>query len=168
MLDVVGSSRGQKLFGLTELLPSAVVDTSATEALPCDLCGQPRRSCDCPREIIEKPSNRLVGPARYEEIDLLNQSGLRWLVTKQGIRFLPTPRVGPARLGPGTSGPTATLKQVGGTWSVMGVNLAGDHAELAWLDDGVPHTLTQAQQLAERRTDAAARSSLPSRPPRGG
>lgn len=150
VLDVVGSSRGQKLFGLTELLPSAVVDTSATEALPCDLCGQPRRSCDCPREIIEKPANRLVGPARYEEIDLLNQSGLRWLVTKQGIRFLPTPRVGrgPARawfLWPDSH----RVKQVGGTWSIMEVNLAGDHAELAWLDDGVPHTLLQAQQLAE-------------------
>lgn len=150
VLDVVGAARGQKLVTLAELHPGSEYDTSATEALPCDLCGQPRRSCDCPREIIEKPANRLVGPARYEEIDLLNQSGLRWLVTKQGIRFLTVPRQGstPARawyLWPDTHRP----KQVGGTWSVMEANLTGDHAQPAYLDDTVPHTLAQAQRLAE-------------------
>ena len=94
MLDCVGASRYQKLVSLVDLHPTAEIDTAELDALPCELCGS--APCVCPPVEeeesgggfeIEKP--KLIGPAEYEDIDLFRGSGLVWLFTEGGQRFLP-------------------------------------------------------------------------------
>lgn len=90
ILDVVGASRHQRLMTLIDLHPSAEIDTSELDDLPCELCGM--APCECPpEETGERPDTRikLLGPATYDEIDLFATSDLNWLFTHGGTRFLP-------------------------------------------------------------------------------
>ncbi len=94
ILDVVGISRRQKLMTLIDLSPTAEVDTSALDALPCEDCGA--APCECPGEglgVERDPDGgrrRLIGPADYEDIgDMFSTSRLNWLFTRGGVRFLP-------------------------------------------------------------------------------
>lgn len=91
VLDVVGTSRYQKLVTLVDLHPSAEYDTEELDALPCDLCGF--APCACPAETgLRDPDGgrrRLLGPAVYEDIDFFTASSLNWLFTHSGVRFLP-------------------------------------------------------------------------------
>lgn len=149
VLDTVGAARGMKLFGLTELLPGAEQDTTAVDCLPCRDCGQIRALCACPPALRDPDGGRrkLEGPARYAEVDLLAQTGLRWLRTTQGVRFLLAGD--PQRvfyLWPDTN----DFAQTGGTWSVITANLKGDFPDPGNPARGVPLSLEQAQELAER------------------
>jgi superfamily II DNA or RNA helicase len=133
VLDVVGASRGQKLFGLTQLLPSAIYDAGRLGSPPGEAAA---------REA--KEPNRLVGPARYAEVDLLGETALRWLVTSQGVRFLVAgERV--IYLWPDTNNPRRSA-----TWSIITANLKGDHAQPGDVARDVPLTLEEATALAER------------------
>lgn len=88
VLDVVGTSRTQRLVTLVDLHPSAEYDTKELDALPCELCGS--TPCACPRERDpDGGRRRLLGPALYEDIDFFQTSELNWLFTHSGIRFLP-------------------------------------------------------------------------------
>lgn len=89
VLDVVGTSRGQKLVTLVDLHSSAEYDTEELDAIPCDLCGC--APCACPKEERDPDGGRrrLLGPAAYEDIDFFTTSKLNWLFTHGGIRFLP-------------------------------------------------------------------------------
>lgn len=94
ILDVVGVSRRQKLVTLVDLSPTAEVDTSALDALPCEDCGA--APCVCPPSELgverdpDGGRRRLIGPADYEDIgDMFSTSRLNWLFTRGGTRFLP-------------------------------------------------------------------------------
>jgi hypothetical protein len=74
---------------LIDLSPSADVDMSELDALPCEDCGLPK-PCECPPDERDSVGRlRLVGEAAYEEIDLFATSKLNWLFTRGGVRFLP-------------------------------------------------------------------------------
>lgn len=102
VLDVVGTSRRQRLVTLIDLHPSAVYDRDELDAIPCEDCDLPLRqqypgqeTCACEREAPgpRDPDGgriRLQGPAKYEEVDLLGlaDSGFNWLATRRGIPFL--------------------------------------------------------------------------------
>jgi superfamily II DNA or RNA helicase len=104
VLDVVGASRGQKLVTLVDLSVTTDYDASAIDDLPCERCGAwPSRAaarrqgefdapvCEC-NEAGEREANRrrLVGPAQYEDLDLLlSSSPFTWLQTRAGTPFLP-------------------------------------------------------------------------------
>lgn len=89
ILDVVGASRHQRLVSLIDLSPTAEIDTSELDELPCDDCG--RTPCECPPlergESFGRP--KLLGPAEYEDVDFFATSRLNWLFTYGGVRFLP-------------------------------------------------------------------------------
>lgn len=89
ILDVVGASRHQRLMTLIDLSPSAEVDTSELDALPCDDCGH--QPCVCPPVERDESGGRLklLGPATYEDHDFFATSSLNWLFTHGGVRFLP-------------------------------------------------------------------------------
>ncbi|HEY9413523.1 MAG TPA: DEAD/DEAH box helicase [Pseudonocardia sp.] len=91
VLDVVGTSRSQRLVTLIDLHASAEYDTEELDAIPCDLCGS--APCACPTEVAERDPDggrrRLLGPALYEDIDFFASSELNWLFTHGGVRFLP-------------------------------------------------------------------------------
>lgn len=91
VLDVVGTSRYQRLVTLIDLHETAEYDTSELDALPCDLCGF--APCECPAELAERDPDggriKLIGPAKYEDHDFFQASGLNWLFTHGGTRFLP-------------------------------------------------------------------------------
>lgn len=91
ILDVVGASRHQKLTTLIDLSPTAEVDTSELDDLPCFECGL--APCECPKEVRERDPEggrrKLIGPATYEDHDFFTTSSLNWLFTHGGIRFLP-------------------------------------------------------------------------------
>jgi superfamily II DNA or RNA helicase len=109
VLDVVGTSRGQRLVTLVDLHETAEYNTDELDALPCSECGgytlgqvseafaihgTELELCDCPpEEIGERDPDggriKLVGPAQYEEIDMFAASQLNWLFTRGGTRFLP-------------------------------------------------------------------------------
>jgi superfamily II DNA or RNA helicase len=104
VLDVVGASRGQKLVTLIDLSVSSDYDASAIDDLPCERCGAwPSKAaaarqgehdapvCQCNEGAAqEKQRNRLVGPAQYEDLDLLlSTSPFTWLQTHAGTPFLP-------------------------------------------------------------------------------
>lgn len=138
VLDVVGASRGQKLVTLTVLHEGAQYDSTAPGVV----------SRESLLESVERPGpTKLQGPARYAEVDLLAQTGLRWLRTTQGVRFLLAGD--PQRvfyLWPDTG----DFAQAGGTWSVITANLKGDFPDPGNPARGVPLSLEQAQELAER------------------
>lgn len=92
VLDVVGSSRKQRLVTLIDLHETAQYDTSELDELPCEDCGL--YPCECPPEegADRDPDGgrrRLLGPAEYEDLDLFAKSELNWLFTHGGVRFLP-------------------------------------------------------------------------------
>jgi superfamily II DNA or RNA helicase len=92
ILDVVGASRRQRLVSLIDLSPSAEVDTSELDVLPCEDCGL--APCECPAEEsggrdMTGGRPKLLGPATYEDHDFFATSSLNWLFTHGGIRFLP-------------------------------------------------------------------------------
>lgn len=95
VLDVVGVSRGQQLATLVDLVATAVYNTDALDAAPCDVCGLPvRGGCTCPSDGVSRDPDggrrRLVGPAEYEVLDLvLRESPASWLATLGGQPFLP-------------------------------------------------------------------------------
>jgi superfamily II DNA or RNA helicase len=103
VLDVVGTSRFQKLVTLVDLHESAEYDTEELDALPCAECGGALRGqhltedaphqCTCPAEPLERDPDggrvRLIGPAKYEDLDFFAESELNWLFTRGGTRFLP-------------------------------------------------------------------------------
>jgi superfamily II DNA or RNA helicase len=134
VLDVVGSSRGQKLVTLAELHPGAPYDST-----------DPKVTRESLLEPAEKPGpTRLQGPATYAEVDLLGETVLRWLVTSQGVRFLVAgERV--IYLWPDTNNPRRSA-----TWSIITANLKGDHAQPGDVARDVPLTLEEATALAER------------------
>lgn len=85
ILDVVGASRGQKLTSLIDLVPTAEVDVSALESVPCDDCHKVRCTCGEGADPEPKLRNFLQGPAYYEDFDLLlDAAGDRWLATDAG------------------------------------------------------------------------------------
>lgn len=93
VLDVVGASRTQALVTLVDLGTSPDYDTSALDALPCPGCHNPRSECTCPAEAAERDPDggrrRLIGPAVYEDLDLLMQkSPYTWLQTYGGAPFI--------------------------------------------------------------------------------
>lgn len=104
VLDVVGSSRGQKLVTLIDLHEGVAYDTEELDVLPCGECGGALRGqqltelapfqCTCPAEEAgdRDPLGgrvKLLGPAEYEDVDFFATSKLNWLFTHGGIRFLP-------------------------------------------------------------------------------
>lgn len=107
VLDVVGTSRTQRLVTLADLHPSSVIDTSEVDDLPCDVCGRwpsaaaadrhggdPDDVCQCVAEPGERDPDggrrRLIGPAQYEDLDLvMRESGCVWLALPDGIPILP-------------------------------------------------------------------------------
>lgn len=131
VLDVVGASRYQKLVSLVDLHPTAEIDTAELDALPCELCRC--APCECPEIVedevedaagIELPGKpKLIGPAEYEDIELFARSGLTWLFTRGGTRFLPagdriaiiwqSPKTGAIRTGHCLS----KAQRVGGRWT---------------------------------------------------
>lgn len=86
ILDVVGASRGQKLTSLIDLVPTADVDLTALDSVPCDDCH--RVTCICAvGESQRDPDGgrrKLQGPAFYEDFDLLLDATDRWLATDAG------------------------------------------------------------------------------------
>lgn len=104
VLDVVGASRGQKLVTLIDLSVTSDYDASAIDDLPCERCGAwPSKAaaarqgelgapvCQCNEGAEREPQrNRLIGPAQYEDLDLLlSSSPFTWLQTHAGTPFLP-------------------------------------------------------------------------------
>ena len=104
VLDVVGASRGQKLVTLVDLSVTQDYDATAIDDLPCERCGLwPSRAaaarqgelgapvCECNDGAAQESNRRrLVGPAQYEDLDLLlSSSPFTWLQTHAGIPFLP-------------------------------------------------------------------------------
>lgn len=91
VLDVVGTSKYQKLVTLVDLHPSAEYNTEELDAIPCDLCGF--APCACPKEVAERDPDggrrKLIGPALYQDHDFFQESQLNWLFTHSGVRFLP-------------------------------------------------------------------------------
>jgi superfamily II DNA or RNA helicase len=91
VLDVVGASRTQRLMTLIDLHESAAYDSS--ELPPCEECRLPRADCVCPKEERERDPDggrrKLLGPAKYEDVDLFAASTLNWLFTRKGVRFVP-------------------------------------------------------------------------------
>lgn len=89
VLDVVGTSRRQKLVTLIDLHETAQYDTSELDELPCEDCGL--TPCECVKESAERtdPRPHLLGPAQYEDVDMFATSSLNWLFTHGGVRFLP-------------------------------------------------------------------------------
>ena len=134
VLDVVGSSRGQKLVTLATLHPGAPYATT-----------DPKVTRESLLEPAEKPGPaRLEGPATYAEVDLLGDVALRWLVTTQGVRFLVAgERV--IYLWPDSNNPRRST-----TWSIITANLKGDHAQPDEVARGIPLTLEEATALAEQ------------------
>jgi superfamily II DNA or RNA helicase len=158
VLDVVGASRTQRLVTLTDLSPSAEYDTDELDALPCPACGLPPERCCPPGEAWcmckdgdddetggrmldpDGGRRRLLGPARYEDVELFAASPLNWLFTRGGIRFLPAgDRI--AVLWPDAGKDSLT-------YSAGHVNVRGQ-ADGKWLDDHAPRTLGEATALAE-------------------
>lgn len=100
VLDVVGTSRRQKLMTLIDLHQTAEVDTSEIDTLPCEECGGASRGCPlsdaapfqcrcADGDGIERGPARLLGPAEYEDLDdLFAASSFAWLFTLGGTRFL--------------------------------------------------------------------------------
>lgn len=86
ILDVVGASRGQKLVSLIELVPTADVDLSALDSVPCDECHRVRCICAVGESLRDPDGGRrrLQGPAFYEDFDLLLNATDRWLATEAG------------------------------------------------------------------------------------
>ena len=86
ILDVVGASRGQKLVSLIELVPTADVDLSALDSVPCDECHHVRCTCAVGESLRDPDGGRrkLQGPAFYEDFDLLLDANDRWLATEAG------------------------------------------------------------------------------------
>lgn len=151
VLDVVGASRRQRLVSLVDLLPSAEIDSSELDDLPCEGCLCSPADCQCDREpsegSAEVATRRLFGPALYEDIELFSGSTCNWLFTHRGLRFLPAgDRI--AVLWP--------LRSVAGadqSFSIGHCSSAAtllDYADGRWLDDEVPHTLEEAKHIAER------------------
>jgi hypothetical protein len=86
ILDVVGASRGQKLVSLIELVPTADVDLSALDSVPCEECHHVRCTCAVGESLRDPDGGRrkLQGPAFYEDFDLLLDANDRWLATDAG------------------------------------------------------------------------------------
>lgn len=79
VIDVVGTSRTQKLVSVFDLYPTAEVDTSALGQAPEPAGGS----------APAKGPRRLVGPAIYEDVELLlADEKAAWLVTDSGHPFL--------------------------------------------------------------------------------
>lgn len=103
VLDVVGTSRNQKLVTLIDLSESVEYDTRDLDILPCAVCGGALRGqeltdlapyqCTCLVEPGERDPDggriKLQGPAEYEDVDFFATSRLNWLFTHGGVRFLP-------------------------------------------------------------------------------
>lgn len=160
VLDVVGTSRAVRgLASLVDLSPGAEYDTSEQDEQPCDDCGL--YPCECVREPVERDPNggrrRLVGPADYEEVDLLlADSPWRWLQTRAGRPFLP---VGDrmAVLWPDTRDPRAATGWEVGTMAIRGPE---DPRPLAT----GRHGLDEAQRVGEEW--ASSTGAAPRRPSR--
>lgn len=112
VLDVVGATPNQTLATLVELDPTATVDRSALEDLPCEDCGGLTAAalerwktahpwgwadgadvpelCTC-RTGERDPDGgriRLDRPPTYADHDYFAASEYRWLFTHDGVRFL--------------------------------------------------------------------------------
>lgn len=87
VLDVVGASRYQRLVTLADLLPGAVVDRSALEVAPCEVCDTAPCVCGSARS---GPAV-LAGPGVYEDVDLFAASEIMWSFTVSGLRYVPAP-----------------------------------------------------------------------------
>jgi hypothetical protein len=79
VLDVVGTSRVQRLVSIPDLYPTVIVDRSALG---------PEEPADGPAPEKRGP-RRLVGPAIYEDVELLlSDHRAAWLATHAGHPFL--------------------------------------------------------------------------------
>lgn len=140
VLDVVGASRGQKLASLVDLFPSAVVDLSELEELPCEDCGD--FPCTCEREGPARDPlggrQLLEGPQTYEDIDLLMaDSNGAWLATRAGHPFL---------VMPGTRRAAIIFRETEDTYRVGEVDMRG-RLNATRLAAGA--TLDEARRAAE-------------------
>lgn len=106
VLDVVGASRTQRLTTLIDLDPTADYDQRPIDDLPCEVCrgwvskaaamrqtGSEGGLCTCALGEGERDPDggrrRLIGPATYEDLDLLLQSSRYvWLQTHRGTPFV--------------------------------------------------------------------------------
>lgn len=87
VLDVVGASRTLKLRTLIDLHETAEYDASALP--PCEDCDERPCVCEKPERDPDGGRRRLLGPAKYEDVDLFAASTLNWLFTHAGVRFVP-------------------------------------------------------------------------------
>lgn len=160
VLDVVGASRFQKLVTLVDLHETAEYNTDELDDLPCPCCvgsTEPCKTCPCHDENdggapLEELRRRLIGPASYEDLDMFAGSGLNWLFTRGGLRFLPagdrmavlwpdSNRVEQGAAGAYLSG-HCTVRGYDGERGYIG-------RDGQWLDAGALHPLGPARELAE-------------------
>jgi superfamily II DNA or RNA helicase len=151
VLDVVGASRHQKLVTLIDLLPTAERDTSELDAYLCpdcsgELVGGECASCAADQDDraidgAEPKRNKLIGRAEvlgYEDVSFFQESTLRWLRTRKGIRFTPA------------GDRYAYIWDEGdGTYSAGWVNVKGDHTYGEWILGAERVTLLKAFAFAE-------------------
>lgn len=151
VLDVVGTSRTQKLTTLVDLSLTVEYNRDALDDLPCETCGL--APCECvAEESGPAPERRrkLLGPATYEDLDLLLEtSPFTWLSTYAGRPFLPAgDRIAVLWLDKSTD------LYRWGHCAAKGLDTDGH-----WLGEGL--TLDQARQAAEawaQREDASLSS----------
>lgn len=163
VLDVVGASRGQKLTTLIDLAPTAEIDSSALDDLPCEDCGgyslaslrrlgltegvdAKRCTCGLGGPAIQPP--KLIGPASYEDYDLLATDDPRavWLRTSRGVPF-----VVPGNDRIGVLWPEGGDLSSATTWTAGHIALTGP-MDAVTLGEGLPlseaHEVTEAWALA--------------------
>lgn len=151
VLDVVGTSRTQKLTTLVDLSLTVEYNRDALDDLPCEDCGYSPCECavgDGPGEPVGR--RKLLGPATYEDLDLLLEtSPFTWLSTYAGRPFLPAgDRIAVLWLD------RKTDLYRWGHCAAKGLDTDGK-----WLGEGL--TLDQARQQAEawaQREDASLSS----------
>jgi superfamily II DNA or RNA helicase len=118
ILDVVGASRGQKLTSLIDLVPTAEVDLSELDSVPCDDCHRVQCICTVGEAQRDPDGGRrkLQGPAFYEDFDLLLDANDRWLATAEGH---------PVLYAEGLARFAVILQETGGTYRVGSVTRRG-------------------------------------------
>lgn len=148
VIDVVGTSRTQKLVSVFDLYPTAEVDTSALGPAPGGGAAAPTKG---PR--------RLIGPAIYEDVELLlADDKAAWLATEAGHPFLVSDSRVAVILAEQTEGRyrVVTMNRRGRLEAqllVRGVGLGGaQEAAQRWAITRKPHL---AHQSASWRTNSA-------------
>lgn len=171
VLDVVGATPNQTLATLVELDPTATIDRSALEDLPCADCGkltraallrlyeanamsdvpEPDEYCTC-RSGERDPDGgriRLDRPPTYADHDYFAASEYRWLFTHDGIRFLAAGRERCAVLWPANDPDPGEEPLYWAGHCAQRRRLDG-----VWLTDAVP--LEEARAAAERWAESHA------------